>query len=558
MDVTILEAQNRTGGRCLSLRTGDTLIEDCDSKLSGSKPRDPQVVRFERPLGDSEPYLNAGPGRIPSSHKHLLTYLRDFGVDVEIYVMNSESNLVRMTEGPLSRSPYVYRQIDHNVRGWIAEMVHKKAPALIDSMGLKGSKRDQAEQVKLLRDLMVKFGELTVEGDYDPDPGVDGYENARGRAGFDVLPGIDAGKTAEAIGLKKLLESEFWKRTRFYQPSDFLWQPTLFQPVGGMDRVQHAFAQQVATLGGTVHLNRPVKSIRWEKNAKQFIVECQIVGTARTVEHRAHYLFSNMAMPFLKKILSKELQDPNGKESLDHDFKDALRAVFKAQPNEAKNYKARFLADTTKVGWQAERKLWQGTGITKTHIHSQHEVYGVRKSEIGVVPIFGGISWSEHEIAQIWYPSTGYHDQKGVLTGAYNFGDVAWRWGNSSIDERLDMARKGAAGFGAKFATGLGKGVAIAWQNMPYIKGGWAYWQVVADAVDNFNHLTQGSGVTLKNGEKTDPAFFIIGDQLSSLPGWQEGAIAAALQAINRLVRPDRATPYLSRLTDTKLTVEGI
>ena len=61
MEVTVLEAQNRTGGRCLSLRTGDTLTEDENSNLFDSGPGETQVVRFKRPVGDSEPYLNAGP-----------------------------------------------------------------------------------------------------------------------------------------------------------------------------------------------------------------------------------------------------------------------------------------------------------------------------------------------------------------------------------------------------------------------------------------------------------------------------------------------------------------
>jgi monoamine oxidase len=131
MAVTVLEAQNRTGGRCLTLRTGDTLTEDVDNELFGSTPGETQVVRFEWPVGDSQPYLNAGPGRIPSSHKRLLNYLREFGVDVEVYVMNSMSNLVHMGEGPLKDQPQVYRQIDHNLRGWIAQMVYGHAEALL-------------------------------------------------------------------------------------------------------------------------------------------------------------------------------------------------------------------------------------------------------------------------------------------------------------------------------------------------------------------------------------------------------------------------------------------
>jgi monoamine oxidase len=46
-----------------------------------------------------------------------------------------------------------------------------------------------------------------------------------------------------------LLASEYWAQTRYYQPVDFLWQQTIFQPVGGMDQVQRAFARQVAVLG---------------------------------------------------------------------------------------------------------------------------------------------------------------------------------------------------------------------------------------------------------------------------------------------------------------------
>ncbi len=169
---------------------------------------------------------------------------------------------------------------------------------------------------------MVSFGELSVAGKYDPTAGENGLENAQSRAGYEVLPGVDAGRIAPPIDFDTLLESEFWAKTRFYQPSDFLWQPTLFQPIGGMDRVQHAFAQQVAALGGTIYLNSPVKSIDWD-------------------------------------------------------------------------------------------------------------------TEVGVVPIFGGISWTDDDITQVWYPSCDFHGKLGVLTGTYKFSKIAWEWGNMPIRDRL-------------------------------------------------------------------------------------------------------------------------
>lgn len=566
MEVTVLEAQNRTGGRCLSLRTGDTLTEDEDDALFGSKPGETQVVRFEWPVGDAEPYLNAGPGRIPSAHKRLLNYLREFGVAVEVYVMNSMSNLVHMDTGPLKGKPRVYRQIDHNLRGWIAQLVHENAAELLGAPSLAIPENQQKALAEKLKSLMISFGELDSEGRYAPTAGNEGFENTISRAGFEILPGVAVGEIAKAIKLEDLLASEYWRQTRYYQPADFLWQQTIFQPVGGMDQVQRAFARQVAVLGGTIHLNSPVTSIDWDARRREFVVQVAKVGTDETIEYRADYCFSNLAMPFLEKLLSRELLGGGDKSGFALPFKKGLEAVFAAQARPRVNakgeYQDKFLAATTKVGWQGDRTLWQGKLITHDHEDDlKLTTMVVPDSEEGVVPIFGGISWTSHEIMQIWYPSTGYHDRKGVLTGAYNFSRTAHEWGRKTVGERLDLARQGAQQFGRKFGNGLHDGLAIAWQNMPYIKGGWAYWQSVggeAEAARHFNNLSQGTGVHDAKGKLSDPVFFVVGDQLSSLPGWQEGAIAAALNALTRMARPDLEIPHLEKLPDTRLLVEGI
>lgn len=242
----------------------------------------------------------------------------------------------------------------------------------------------------------------------------------------------------------------------------------------------------MAALGGTIHLNSPVKSIDWDRETKEFVIAVCQIGTEARIEYRADYCFSNY----------------EGEED--------------------------------------------------------QQTFGVPDSEVGVVPIFGAISFTDDEIVQIWYPSTGYHDEKGILTGAYNFADTAYRWGKNCIEKRLDDARHGAKLFGESFGEGLRDGVAIAWQNMPHIKGGWAQWHEVDEAVKHFNVLDQGSGIYGEDGSLSDPVFFIVGDQISSLPGWQEGAIASGLNAISRMARPDLELPHLSALPDTRLMVEGI
>jgi len=96
---------------------------------------------------------------------------------------------------------------------------------------------------------------------------------------------------------------------------------------------------------------------------------------------------------------------------------------------------------------------------------------------------------------------------------------------------------------------------------MPHIKGGWAYWQAVGHAeyaTEQFNAISQGSGIYQNNGSVSDACFFIVGDQISSLPGWQEGAIAAALNVVSRIARPDLEIAHLANLPDTRLMVEGI
>ena len=39
--------------------------------------------------------------------------------------------------------------------------------------------------------------------------------------------------------------------------------------------------------------------------------------------------------------------------------------------------------------------------------------------------IYGGISWTRQDITQIWYPSSGFGGEHGILVGAYIFGAAA-------------------------------------------------------------------------------------------------------------------------------------
>ena len=53
-----------------------------------------------------------------------------------------------------------------------------------------------------------------------------------------------------------------------------------------------------------------------------------------------------------------------------------------------------------KVAFQAERRFWELDEA-----------------------IYGGISWTSRDITQVWYPSAGIHQRKGILVGAYIWSD---------------------------------------------------------------------------------------------------------------------------------------
>ena len=76
---TILEASHRAGGRNLTLRHGDFIDE----------VGNPQQCQF-----DDAPhlYMNAGAARIPHTHKKILAYCKELGVELEIF--ENEKNLI--------------------------------------------------------------------------------------------------------------------------------------------------------------------------------------------------------------------------------------------------------------------------------------------------------------------------------------------------------------------------------------------------------------------------------------------------------------------------------
>ncbi|GAA5608939.1 FAD-dependent oxidoreductase [Streptomyces platensis] len=454
--VTVLEAQDRIGGRNRTARRGDQLYE-LDAH---GTPTPTHRCEFDEGL-----YLNLGPGRIPYHHRRVLKYCRDFGVALEPYVMETTANRVRPPHADVT---WPNRRVANDTRGHLAA---KLAETLNGRDAFTGE----------LRDLLRVFGALDANGKY----------RGSTRSGYLDSPEIAEWPVpAPPLSFEDLVHSGFWK-TRFYQPVDHLWQATMFQPVGGMDHIVTALAREAKRAGAKIVLGAEVREI--EIGPRGLAVSLKYRKGDDELQADARYCVSNIPVPVLRTIKLTRFSDP---------FEQALRVVE--------------FEKTCKVGWQANRRFWEG------------DLGGCDDTE----GIYGGISWTGHNITQMWYPSNDYFSAKGTLTGAYNFGTAAETLGKLTPEKRLQLAREGAVQLHPEFKNKElvpdKQGISIAWHKVPYQLGGWAAWEPQQPAHKKaYKQLLRPEG--------TD-AFFVTGDQISPLPGWQEGAMMSAHYVVQQIL----------------------
>jgi monoamine oxidase len=524
----VLEAQKRPGGRSLTARRG-TVITEKDPKTGRL---DQQECRFDEGL-----YLNMGPGRIPYHHQRVLYFCQELNVPLEIYVMETTSNLFQSTR-LLGGKALPRRRIYNDAQGYVAELLAKAA----NKRGLDD--RLTEEDYERLLCMLKSFGDLG-EGDacdkcgskdctscaggtcgacskcLGACPACFSYEGST-RSGCSwppsrvspppIIPGCESGATQSdcsspclsvlwscepfpKLELKELLRSEFWLN-HFYQALEFEWQPTLFQPVGGMDKIVEGFTRKIGKL---IKYEREVQDIKLLSDGVS--VTYLDKATNKKATRRADFCIGNIPMPVLNGISNNFSQE----------FKDAIAATEFEQ--------------ACKVGWQANERFWETA-----------------------CQIYGGISYTDDIITQVWYPSNDYFSKKGTLTGAYIYEPQSKAFADLSLKDRLAVARQGGAKFHPQFndhrMVPAELGLSIAWKNVPYQLGGWANWDP-----SNQTHKT-----AYRRLLRPDGRFYVVGDQASTLPGWQEGAMMSAEHVIRQLV--PQVSPALA--APTQLAPESI
>jgi monoamine oxidase len=152
----------------------------------------------------------------------------------------------------------------------------------------------------------------------------------------------------------------------------------------------------------------------------------------------------------------------------------------------------------------------------------------------------------------MWYPSYDYFTKNGTLTGVYNYDDNAKAFGKMSLDERIITARRGAVKLHPEFAdTRLvpsDKAISISWQNIPSEGGVWADWKPGSEAdAKAYSRLLA-----------PDRRFYVVGDQVSQLPGWQEGAMMSAQHVVEQIGgRRLKTVPKVLHAPNTRRLIQG-
>ena len=449
-DVTILEASGRIGGRNLTARRG-TVIDELGN---------PQRCEFD---DDPNLYFNCGPARLPGSHRRVLEYCRQFGVELENFV-NKNPNAYVMSSGFNGGHPMRQREYLADAKGFLAEFASKG----ISDRAL--DKTAGAEDIDRLTQFVATYGDL----------GQDNRYHGTARAGFAsgglLKPGV---QKEPSKSISDLLKTPYWRFPMFFTEGESQF-PAMMQPVGGMDRIVTAFVQR---LRRPVHTNAVVRSIQLRDKG----VDIAYVKDGKPLTISADACFNCMPGHLV-----------NG---LEHNFPPEFRAIIQQMRG----------PKLSKVGLQMKQRFWESEEI------------------------YGGITWTDNDLLQIWYPSHGALLKKGVVLGGYVFGNLQNdRFSRKDHAQRIEAALSmGERVHPGRYRASFETGVSISWQR--------------------YNHMLGcGSGFSRRMGEPLDAEttkkiltlqepllgrYYMIGDQVSFHPGWQEGAVAIAHAALEKFQR---------------------
>ena len=385
---TLLEARHRPGGRNWSVRNG-TVVEFTDGtrQTCGWQP---------------DHYLNAGPARLPSTHQTMLNYCHELGVALEVEVNSSRSALMQ-SDKLNGGAPVVQRRVVYDTRGHISELLAK-----CTRKGALDQELDASD-----RDRVITF--LREYGDLSPDLLFTGTS----RSGFKIPPGAGSQPPVanDPLPMHALLDANLWFGMMVEDVLD--WQPTMFQPIGGMDRIPFAFASRLEPI---IRYGAVVTGLR-QSSSGVTVTYIDGSGSPQTVV--ADYCICAMPLTVAR--------------TLDADFGPDIRAIL-----DSIQYDSAY-----KIGWEAPR-FWEKEAN-----------------------IYGGISYLQQTVDIVWYPSARIFSEKGIVVGGYSI-ENGTPFGQLPIMQaKLDASRRSIELLHPGRGKDLADPIYISWGQIPFNLGSW-------------------------------------------------------------------------------------
>ncbi len=450
-DCEMFEARARAGGRCWTIRPGDRQTE-----IDGPE----QTARFTE-----GGYMNPGPARIPGHHTTTLGYCKELGVPIEVFNNVNEAAYYLVNGVPKVR----IREAHADLRGYVDELLAKavRRDALDRPM--------TADDKETLIDYLRGDGGLSPDLLYKPVADRSNLNRSSESRGFiyDDLPaaGAHPGKLSNPLDFEAVIKAGFGKHLGFEHQFD--QQPTMFQPVGGIDGIAKAFEKRV---GDRIRYRTEVREIRrTPEGGVRIVVTDLIEGTTREVH--GDYCICTIPLSVLRGIPA--------------DFSPEIAEAIRTVP----------YMDVGKIGLQFKRRFWEEDDR-----------------------IFGGISWTDQNITQIFYPNYGYlGGNGGVVIGYYHFAKDAAEIGRLAPAERQAHALAQGRLLHPQYDAEFQNSFSVAWQRIPYNLGGWAEWTEEARA-KYYPILNQPDG-----------PFYLAGEHLTYLGGWMAGAFESAKAVVTSL-----------------------
>ena len=390
-EVTVLEARDRVGGHNWTIRRG--------SKVDWSDGTT-QTCNYDEGL-----YFNSGPARLPSHHQAIIGYCSELGVELEVEVNVSRSAYL-LNAAANGGKPIQFRRVINDTRGHVSELLAKAIDqGLLDQ---QMSVEDKERMVAFLR----QYGDLSPDLFYKGSTR-SGYKVPRG-------PAEEAGQKNDPIDMKTLLDLDMWSFVAFEDSFDD--QATMFQPVGGMDKIPLALAKKV---GGAIKLMSEVKEVRRKGKGARIVYLDRKTGQIHQIE--ADYCIVALPISMLP----------------------TLQADF--APEIASGVGKVYCGNALKIGFQS-RRWWE----------QDYQLYG-------------GISFTKDPGATIWHPSGGFNRPTGTLVYYIYMGGEAV----------TDLPRDKQPGFAIdaieQMYPGHGKElinpVVVNWGKIPYNMGNKAYFR---------------------------------------------------------------------------------